>query len=102
MFASLLRPKKRRVYAERPPSPYTTREASWPLLPDDARHARPGIRYTEMHGAEGVNQRYEDGEDADEEEDGRVESTPLLPIFSASHLGANSPLHRIKLGFKII
>jgi hypothetical protein len=29
--------------------------------------------------------------DGEEEEDGPLESTPLLPMFSASHLGMKAP-----------
>lgn len=94
MLASLLRPKKRRVYAERSPfsSPYTTREPVWSLLRRnaDARYetipdrdrAGPDLEQTDY------DEDIEDEEDADgeDEEDG-PEATPLLPIFSASHLG---------------
>ncbi|KAL4891523.1 putative cation channel family transporter [Aspergillus ambiguus] len=87
MLASLLRPKKRRVYAERSPfsSPYTTREA-WPILQRD-----PESRYDDRRDHPDVDHAIEqteyDDEVADgEEEDGPIESTPLLPIFSASHL----------------
>ena len=92
MLASLLRPKKRRVYAERSPfsSPYTARET--PVCRDQHRTA---IRFNGLsdyeHDDEDVDddhgyasrRNYEDAEDEDEAH----ESTPLLPIFSASHLG---------------
>ena len=92
MLASLLRPKKRRVYAERSPfsSPYTARET--PVCRDQHRTA---IRFNghsdDEHDDEDVDDdhgyaargNYEDAEDEDEAH----ESTPLLPIFSASHLG---------------
>lgn len=90
MLASLLRPKKRRVYAERSPfsSPYNTpRQSPWPF---HQQNPEPEERY---NGDE--RRTYEESEDAEardegeetEEEDGPLESTPLLPIFSASHLG---------------
>ncbi|GAB1218011.1 hypothetical protein ATERTT37_007257 [Aspergillus terreus] len=92
MLASLLRPKKRRVYAERSPfsSPYTTRESAWPIL---QRNSGPGYHQIQDHPADdhGIEHtEYDDedadGEDGEDEEDGPIESTPLLPIFSASHL----------------
>lgn len=85
MLASLLRPKKRRVYADRSPfsSPYTQ---------------SPSLRRPQTHNCDypeflaGNNPRGDNSDDTDE--DGRVdgelddpESAPLLPIFSASHLG---------------
>ncbi|THC97901.1 hypothetical protein EYZ11_002599 [Aspergillus tanneri] len=86
MLASLLRPKKRRVYAERSPfsSPDTSRQSPWPFVQRGAE-----ARYNE--NVEGGYEETEDaengGDDADsEEEDGPLESTPLLPIFSSSHL----------------
>ncbi|EAW06802.1 ion transporter [Aspergillus clavatus NRRL 1] len=95
MLASLLRPKKRRVYADRSPfsSPYTTRETSWPFCQDENRHPGPGAGYDEVRDARFADEAFEDaddaGEDADEDEEHRpIESTPLLPIFSASHLDA--------------
>jgi hypothetical protein len=49
------------------------------------------MRYNETHGAfldEDYQHADDLGEDADQEEEDRpIESTPLLPIFSASHLG---------------
>ncbi|KAL7661835.1 hypothetical protein ACMYSQ_001206 [Aspergillus niger] len=90
MLASLLRPKKRRVYAERSPfsSPYTTRDSQWPALQNNAPQRGPEPGYEEINGyngtREGPGARSED--DTDEEDDEPIESTPLLPIFSASHL----------------
>ncbi|KAB8078666.1 hypothetical protein BDV29DRAFT_137476 [Aspergillus leporis] len=86
MLASLLRPKKRRVYAERSPfsSPYTTRDLPWPFLQRGSE-----ARYEEVQGHnDDVDDIADDGgEDGDrDEEEGPFESSPLLPIFSASHL----------------
>ena len=95
MLASLLRPKKRRVYAERSPfsSPYTAREA--PVCRDQHPPHHTAIRFNGLSDDEhddgdvdddndyGAGENYEDAEDEDEAN----ESTPLLPIFSASHLG---------------
>ncbi|KAF4268012.1 hypothetical protein CNMCM8812_001995 [Aspergillus fumigatus] len=94
MLASLLRPKKRRVYAERSPfsSPYTTREGFWPFRQEEAQHASPRMRYNETHGAP-LDEDYQHADDlgeyaGQEEEDRPIETSPLLPFFSASHLDA--------------
>lgn len=106
MLASLLRPKKRRVYAERSPfsSPYTAREA--PVCRDQHLPHRPAIRFNGLSDDEhddgdvdddhgyAAGENYEDVEDEDEAH----ESTPLLPIFSASHLGM--VLFSPSIGFK--
>lgn len=106
MLASLLRPKKRRVYAERSPfsSPYTAREA--PVCRDQHLPHRPAIRFNGLSDDEhddgdvdddhgyAAGENYEDVEDEDEAH----ESTPLLPIFSASHLGME--LFSSFIGFK--
>ncbi|KAL3454360.1 hypothetical protein BJX65DRAFT_260390 [Aspergillus insuetus] len=92
MLASLLRPKKRREYAQSSlfPSPYTADESRWPLLDETARGGqKPG--YGELGGNETNEEDTEEesieDEDADaEDEDAPIESTPLLPIFSAPHL----------------
>ncbi|PYH99397.1 cation channel family transporter [Aspergillus ellipticus CBS 707.79] len=96
MLASLLRPKKRRPYAERSPfsSPYTTRDSPWPFFRDNGRQGDPGAGYEEINGYSGGNEEADavsgeddvDEDDVDEEDDGPIETTPLLPIFSASHL----------------
>ncbi|KAE8375045.1 hypothetical protein BDV26DRAFT_268698 [Aspergillus bertholletiae] len=86
MLASLLRPKKRRVYAERSPfsSPYTTRDLPWPFLQRGSE-----AHYEEIQENVDAQDGAHDGEgdeSGDEEDDGPFESSPLLPIFSASHL----------------
>ncbi|KAJ0415210.1 hypothetical protein BJY00DRAFT_293882 [Aspergillus carlsbadensis] len=92
MLASLLRPKKRREYAQSSffPSPYTADESRWPLLNETARGGQKPI-YGELDRNETGDEDTEDesveDEDADaEDEDAPIESTPLLPIFSAPHL----------------
>ncbi|RAL17041.1 cation channel family transporter [Aspergillus homomorphus CBS 101889] len=91
MLASLLRPKKRRTYADRSPfsSPYTTRDSPWPFF-DNAPHGgleQDHGEFDETNGFDEVNGRargfHQDGEEV---EDTPIESSPLLPIFSASHL----------------
>ncbi|KAK1141165.1 hypothetical protein N8T08_009332 [Aspergillus melleus] len=89
MLASLLRPKKRRVYAERSPfsSPYTPRQSPWPFHQRDpeAEGRYNGDDRRTYEESEDVEGRDED-EETEGEEDGPLETTPLLPIFSASHL----------------
>ncbi|KAI9930593.1 hypothetical protein ASPWEDRAFT_107132 [Aspergillus wentii DTO 134E9] len=95
MLASLLRPKKRRIYAERSPfsSPYTVRQET-PFYRDEPRRNGPRAGFDKINNSEGSadEEGFEDAEDVDEdideEEDGRDELTPLLPIFSASQLDA--------------
>ncbi|TPR02302.1 alpha/beta hydrolase fold family protein [Aspergillus niger] len=57
MLASLLRPKKRRVYAERSPfsSPYTTRDSQWPALQNNAPQRGPEPGYEEINGYNGTH-----------------------------------------------
>jgi hypothetical protein len=94
MLASLLRPKKRREYAQSSlfPSPYTRDESRWPLLNETARGGQKpgyGVLYGNVEtNEEDTEEESVEDEDADaEDEDAPIESTPLLPIFSAPHLG---------------
>lgn len=93
MLASLLRPKKRRTYADRSPfsSPYTTRESPWPFFDNNTPQRGWGQGYEEFgqqNGFDEANGRVPGpDQDEEEEEDTPVETSPLLPIFSASHLG---------------
>ncbi|PKY09350.1 putative cation channel family transporter [Aspergillus campestris IBT 28561] len=83
MLASLLRPKKRRVDPERSPfaSRHPARQRDFAAENEYARRNYGAIG--ELDGIENEDQEA----DRDEEEDGApLESTPLLPIFSASHL----------------
>lgn len=80
---SLLRPKKRRVYADRSPfSSIYTNQHSPLLAPGESQnnHDSPDPPANTQH-----NQIESDSDDEDGELD--PESAPLLPIFSASHLG---------------
>ncbi|KAL4779545.1 hypothetical protein BJX76DRAFT_340470 [Aspergillus varians] len=82
MLASLLRPKKRREYAQNSP-PHTADQSRWPLLNHEAGYN--GLREHRTDDDAG-NESIED-EDADgEDEDAPIESSPLLPMFSAPHL----------------
>lgn len=104
MLAPLLRPKKRHVYPERSPfsSPYTPRETT-PLNRDYPQQSRYGGfqgRDNEFgHDDIIAEEEYENGEEEGQEgevddEDEAHESSPLLPIFSASHLGMGNDFWR--------
>ncbi|KAL4734732.1 hypothetical protein BDV11DRAFT_49333 [Aspergillus similis] len=86
MLASLLRPNKRREYAQSSQfaSRYATNESRWPLLNENDGYN--GIR-EHRAGLENAEEESVEDEDADEEDEAApIESTPLLPIFSAPHL----------------
>jgi hypothetical protein len=95
MLSSLLRPKKGR---KRVPehSPFSSFSAAYVDVDSDdngqqrtkARHASADFTESEQESegeTERATRRPDDNED-EQEEDG-IESTPLLPIFSAAHLG---------------
>lgn len=99
MLSSLLRPKKGRKRVEQH-SPFSSQYAdqSSPILARnqrrEARHATADFTETEPEEDD-----TEDGEDVEDQEDDEVEGeededgdedTPLLPIFSAAHLGLSS------------
>ncbi|PYH49538.1 putative cation channel family transporter [Aspergillus saccharolyticus JOP 1030-1] len=92
MLASLLRPKKRRTYADRSPfsSPYTTRDSPWPFLDSITPQGEGGQGYGELDGNNGFNETSGQlpgfNHDEDEGEETPADTSPLLPIFSASHL----------------
>jgi hypothetical protein len=97
MLSSLLRSKKSRLIGDRSPfsSPYTGE----PTPPLAGRHGflnerrRAARDYEETEVSDNENAIEDDAEELEEEdgddenEDGLAESTPLLPIFSAAHLG---------------
>lgn len=101
MFSSLLRPKKGRRRVEQH-SPFSSRydERSSPIVERiqrrNVRHATADFTETEVddenteHGLDDEDEAQpEDDEhedDAEDDEDGQ-DDTPLLPIFSAAHLG---------------
>lgn len=110
MLSSLLRTKKdrRRVEQSSFSSPYPVQpQDSSPLLSQrPIRHAaadftetEDSITHSDEDGDEHVDQaefdeddhhgeeREEEEEEEEEEEDGEEDDTPLLPIFSAAHLG---------------
>ena len=101
MLSSLLRPKKGRRRVEQH-SPFSSRydDRSSPIAERrkrlDARHASADFTETELDDdnteeeegdeEEDEEQEVEQETEDDDDEDGH-EETPLLPIFSAAHLG---------------
>jgi hypothetical protein len=90
MFASLLRPKRQRGQIEQ--SPFSTS----PWFRAGHNNSRRVLRADESSD-DAPELREIDEEDTEqdwdeEEEDGPLESTPLLPMFSASHLGMKRSL----------
>ncbi|CDM31493.1 hypothetical protein DTO013E5_2212 [Penicillium roqueforti] len=89
MFASLLRPKRQRGQVEQ--SPFSTPSPWFRSTHNNSRRVPRADESSddapELHeiDEEDMDQDWEEGE---EEEDGPLESTPLLPMFSASHLDA--------------
>lgn len=101
MFASLLRPKKRRGPIDQSPfsSPFNNiHNPPWDrsAAQHGFRHARRVSDSSDGHTPE-RQEAHEDmeedwvEEDEDEEDGDALESTPLLPIFSTSHLGMALP-----------
>lgn len=104
MLASLLRPKPRRQQADEPqfPGPFTPSDHNnSPWFRAAANRGGRRVRGFSNSAGYGAPELQDvDEEDIDEDEDGvwvheddeedderHLESTPLLPIFSASHLG---------------
>ncbi|KAJ5965188.1 uncharacterized protein N7479_005064 [Penicillium vulpinum] len=85
MFASLLRPKHQRSQTEQSPfsTPSPWFRANNPRRVPRADESSDDAPELQEIDEEDINQDWEE-----EEEDGPIESTPLLPIFSASHLDA--------------
>lgn len=96
MLASLLRPKGRRGQIDQTPfsSPFTPSDGS-PWFRAAAQRGPRRVPAADRSSDDDAPELQDIDEDMDEdwtgeeedEEDGPVESTPLLPIFSASHLG---------------
>jgi len=94
MLTSLLRPRNGRRHVEQH-SPFSSHYAGDHLSPIGARNQRQETRHAtaDFTETELEDENTED-EDDEEEEDGESvndedgeEDTPLLPIFSAAHLG---------------
>lgn len=102
MLASLLRPKARRDRIDQTPfsSPFTHSETS-PWFRAAARRAPPRARDADHSSEDDAPDLEEIDEETaedwvgeeDEEDDGPVESTPLLPMFSSSDLGTLDPIN---------
>jgi hypothetical protein len=90
MFTSLLRPKLQRGQTEQ--SPFST-PSPW-FRAHDPRRVRADESSDDAPELQGINEgdMDQDWEDEEEEDDQPFESTPLLPMFSASHLGTKTPL----------
>lgn len=101
MLGSLLRPKPRRGQTDSAlfSAPFTPTENS-PWSHPNSRHSSGRVPRSGHSSDEDGPELQDIDEDVDEdvdtewiredegeEEDGPLESTPLLPIFSASHLG---------------
>ena len=99
MLSSLLRPKNGRRRVEQH-SPFSSRfEHSSPIVERrkrlSTRHATADFTETELDDEnteeededEVVDDEEEDDQDDGEEDEDGQEETPLLPIFSAAHLG---------------
>jgi len=102
MLSSLLRPKKARQRVEEH-SPFSSvyPDDSSPILARQERQVRHATAdWTETEADDDISEEEleDNGEDVDEDdeaadqeeegdEDGEEEDTPLLPIFSAAHLG---------------
>jgi hypothetical protein len=93
MFASLLRPKRQRDPVDQ--SPFST-PSPWSRAPrNNPRRVNRSGESSEDDAPElqGIDEEDMDEDwEGEEEEDGPLESTPLLPMFSASHLGMKSSL----------
>lgn len=93
MFGSLLRPKPQRGQTEQPP--FSVSSPWFRAAQNNTRRVHRADNSSEDDAPElqGIDEEDMD-EDwvGEEEEDGPLETTPLLPMFSASHLGKSSPL----------
>lgn len=97
MLASLFRPKARRGQIDPAAfsSPFNPENSPWFRAASHRTSGRArgagGSSDEDAPELQGVEEDMEEWvRDEDGEEDEPVESTPLLPIFSASHLGINS------------
>lgn len=92
MLASLLRPRAKRAQIDQSAfsSPFTSDNSPWfrgntRRVPRETRGADSSDDEPEL---EDIHEHWErEDEEVEGEEDDPIESTPLLPIFSSSHLG---------------
>lgn len=82
MFSSLLRPRTRRVYPDHSPFPNYTEETSC----RDPDHGQDTYQEWDPARAEDADESEEDTNPGEDQE-----TAPLLPMFSASHLGMVGP-----------
>jgi hypothetical protein len=91
MFGSLLRPKPQRGQTEQ--TPFSISSPWFRAAQNNTRRVHRADDSSEDDAPElqGIDEEDMD-EDwvGEEEEDGPLESSPLLPMFSASHLGKSS------------
>ncbi|KAJ5783251.1 hypothetical protein N7457_005025 [Penicillium paradoxum] len=87
MFASLLRPRRQRGQIEQ--SPYAIPSPGYRATPHNARRVhRADDSSDDAPELQGIDEEDIDEDWEEEEEDGPLDSTPLLPMFSVSHLDA--------------
>ncbi|KAL1969180.1 hypothetical protein VTN77DRAFT_434 [Rasamsonia byssochlamydoides] len=104
MLASLLRPRRPRIPANRSPfsSPYTTQETAPFLQRGDHPHRQVDIDNEGTHDDDSVGFSQDDDEEPNhQDEDGPEESSPLLPIFSAPHLDS-LPVYNITHAIRLL
>jgi hypothetical protein len=90
MFGSLLRPKAQRRQTEQ--TPFSVSSPWFRAAQNNTRRVqRAESSEDDAPELQGIDEEDMD-EDwvGEEEEDGPLESTPLLPMFSTSHLGKSS------------
>jgi hypothetical protein len=86
MFASLLRPKRQRGPIEQ--SPFATPSPGFRVARNHPRRVQQADESSDdAPELEGIDEGDMDEDWEEEEEDGPLESTTLLPMFSTSHLG---------------
>lgn len=101
MLSSLLRPKKPRAPTDRAPfpSPFDAQETT-PFLPNRPRR-RVDIDNEDDDGSVSFSHEEEEEEDEEELNDEDGGNGSLLPIFSASHLGAVANLFASRINTRI-
>lgn len=94
MFASLLRPKRQQRQRDQiEQSPFST-PSPWfrPAHNNSRRVPRADESSDDAPELREIDEEDMEQDWDEEEEDGPLESTPLLPMFSASHLGTKRSL----------
>ena len=105
MLSALLKPKRKRFHREGSKfstGPSALGSSPAPLSPQKLRTNKPDRYYEAInqtrgydgdqgYGGEDEQDHGSSGGDDEDDEDGPDDLTPLLPIFSASHLGMKYP-----------